>query len=571
MRQLFPIVNWLKTYNKLKFKDDFFAGLTIGVMIVPQGMAYAMLVGLPPIHGLYASTIPLIIYALLGSSRHVSVGPVALVSLLAASGISAMANIGTNEFIMLAILLALIVGLIQILLGVLKLGFLVNFLSHPVMAGFTTAAAIIIAFSQLKHILGLDVSRGKVHEIIHNVYLNAADINGITLLIGATTILLILAIRRFNKQIPSPLIVVFLGAGAVSVFGLHDLGVEIIRDVPSGFPSFEIPALTFSRFQQLLPIAFTIALVSFMESYTVAKAIQRKHNNYEVVANQELIALGASNVGGAFFQSFPISGGFSRTAVNDQLGSKTGVSSIISAGIVILTLLYLTEYFYYLPNAVLGGIIVVAVFSLINVKEAQHLWKKDKLDFSAFIITAISTLIWGVEAGIGVGVVFSIILVMYKASYPHIAELGQVPNSTEYRNNNRFNNLKTYDDILIFRFDAQLFYANAEALKKFVLKKLSICKNINHVILEASVINYLDSSAVYMLYDLNRLLKASDVNFIMTDVKGPVRDILSKNGLQDEHAFIRFELTTKDAVDFIQSNQNANNREYVFESLRNKL
>jgi len=400
MNKYLPILSWIKDYNKSMLLNDISAGITVGIMLIPQGMAYAMLAGLPPIYGLYASTIPLLIYSIFGTSRQLAVGPVAMVSLLVASGVGAIAELGSDQFISLAILLALLVGIIQFLLGVMRLGFLVNFLSHPVIAGFTSAAALIIGFSQLKHLLGIDIPRGKIHETLIEVVKNIESINLPTLAIGFTAILLILLLRNINRRIPSPLIVVILGLVLVVFFELDNYGVQIIKEIPSGFPSFSFPSVSISSSKALLPIALAISFISYMESYAVAKAVQSKHKDYSINPNQELIGLGASNIVGSFFSAFPVTGGFSRTAVNDQAGAKSGVAAIVSATLVMVTLLFLTSYFYYLPKAVLASIIMVAVFGLIDFKEAKHLWKKDKYDFLSFISTFIATITLGIEPGI---------------------------------------------------------------------------------------------------------------------------------------------------------------------------
>ncbi|MBV6652851.1 MAG: sodium-independent anion transporter, partial [Mameliella sp.] len=338
IKALLPILDWLPNYKTSNLKGDLSAGLTVGVMLIPQGMAYAMIAGLPPIYGLYASTIPLVIYAILGTSRQLAVGPVAMVSLLTATGIGAMADGGTELYISLAIVLALFVGVIQFLLGAFRLGFLVNFLSHPVISGFTSAAALIIGLSQLKHLLGVDIPRSHhVHEIVGNAIAQFGDINLYTFGVGIAGIVLILGIKKINKSIPGPLIAVAFGIAIVYSLGLVDKGVKIVGTVPEGLPSFGIPSFSSEQFSALLPIALTIALVSFMESIAVAKAIQSKHKNYKIISNQELIGLGAANIAGSFFQSYPTTGGFSRTAVNDQAGAKTGLAAIISAILIALT------------------------------------------------------------------------------------------------------------------------------------------------------------------------------------------------------------------------------------------
>ena len=566
MKQYLPFLDWIKTYDKSYLSGDISAGLTVGVMLIPQGMAYSMLAGLPPIYGLYASTIPLIIYALLGTSRQLAVGPVAMVALLISSGVGAIAEIGSPEFISLAILLAVMVGIIQFAMGAFKLGFLVNFLSHPVIAGFTSAAALIIGFSQMKHILGISLPRGKVHETIINIFQSFDEINMATLAIGVGSVLLLFLVKRIKKNLPGPLIVVVLGMVIVYFLGLHDQGVKIIRDVPGGLPAFGIPQFDMGNIIALLPVALTISFVGFMESIAVAKAIQAKHKNYDVVPNQELIGLGLANILGSFFKAFPVTGGFSRTAVNDQAGAKTGLASIISAILIIITLLFLTDYFYYLPNAVLGAIIVVAVIGLIDIQEAKHLWKHDKKDFWVFMVTALATLGLGIEEGILIGVVLSIGMLVYKVSYPHIAELGRVPDSNEYRNVERFEGLHTNDNILVVRFDAQLYFANADSLYDYIKLKIAKRPEIEHVILDCSAISSLDSSAAHKIYDLVNALHQSERELYLTNVRGPVRDTLREFKIMHEENIEHFYLSNRDAIKDIKYQKGNEFEKYVAQS-----
>jgi SulP family sulfate permease len=566
MRQYFPFLDWVKNYKKEDFSGDLTAGLTVGIMLVPQGMAYAMLAGLSPIYGLYASTIPLIIYALFGTSRQLAVGPVAMVALLISSGVGQLAQTGSETFIAYAILLAFMVGVIQFAMGAFKLGFLVNFLSHPVIAGFTSAAAIIIGVSQFKHLFGLSISRGSVWHTLSEVGRQASDINMPTLLLGIGAIALLIGLKKVSKKIPGALVVVVAGMLIVYFGGLPEMGVKIVKDIPAGLPPFGIPALDLGAIQTLLPMAMTISFVGFMESIAVAKAIQAKHKNYEVVPNQELVGLGLANIAGSFFSAFPVTGGFSRTAVNDQAGAKSGLASIISAVLIIITLLFLTSYFYYLPNAILAAIIIVAVVGLIDIKEAKHLLKHDKKDFTIFMVTAAATLGLGIEEGILIGVVLSLGLLIYQVSYPHIAELGKVPESFVYRNVDRFDDLEIYKDILIIRFDAQLYFANTQALENFIKKRLASRPDIRHVIIEASAIAHLDSSAVHALHDLIHDLKLDDIDLYFTSVKGPLRDTFKRNGLLVNSNTEHFYLTTQDAVEAIHGIQSQEHEEYVMEA-----
>lgn len=551
IKEYIPISDWLPKYKSVQLKGDLSAGLTVGVMLIPQGMAYAMIAGLPPIYGLYASIVPLIIYAMLGTSRQLAVGPVAMVSLLTAAGIGAIAEAGTETYITLAIILAFLVGGIQFLLGTFRLGFLVNFLSHPVISGFTSAAALIIGLSQLKHLLGVDLARSHhVHEILLQAIEKANEINGLTVAIGVAGILLIKGAKKINKAIPGPLLAVVFGILAVWGLDLTEQGVKIVGAVPSGLPSFSVPAFNAETIQMLLPMALAISLVSFMESIAVAKAIQAKHKNYKVEPNQELIALGLANVGGAFFQAYPVTGGFSRTAVNDQAGAKTGMASIISAALIILTLLFLTPLFYFLPQAILAAVIMVAVFGLIDIKEAKHLWQINRSDFWMLIVTFIGTLTLGIEQGIGIGVILSLAVIIFRTTRPHMAALGRVPDTDFYRNVERFEQVKERADLLIIRFDAQLYFANVSYFKEKIAEMIKAKgEKLQTLILNAESINNVDSTAVRALEDLVMDLKSAQLQLFFTGVKGPVRDAMAKGHLTDKIGTNNFFMSVQEAVD----------------------
>lgn len=549
-KKYIPIAAWLPHYSKDQWKGDLSAGLTVGVMLIPQGMAYAMIAGLPPIYGLYASTIPILLYAIFGTSRQLAVGPVAMVSLLTAAGIGAMAEGGTETYIQLAITVAFLVGAMQFLLGLFRMGFIVNFLSHPVVSGFTSAAALIIGIGQLKHLMGVKLPESHhVHEILIAAFQNAGDTNLTALGIGLAGIAIILGIKRINKAIPGQLLAVIFGILTVWIFGLGEQ-IKIVGEVPGGLPSFSLPTFSLETWQALLPTVLTIALVSFMESIAVAKAIQAKHKNYKIDANQELIGLGLANLGGSFFQSFPTTGGFSRTAVNDQAGAKTGMASIISAGLIVLTLLFLTPLFYYLPNAILSSVIMVAVFGLIDFKEPLHLWHSNRTDFAMLIATFIATLSLGIEQGIAVGVVLSLVMLIYRTTRPHVAVLGRIPGTGIYRNIERFEKAEQRADVLVLRFDAQLYFANInyfrDTVDEWAAKKNG---NLRLVVINGESINYADSSAIHALHDIVEEYRKLGADWYFAGVKGPVRDAFAKSGLMKYIGEDNFYLTVQEAVD----------------------
>ncbi|MBK9492763.1 MAG: solute carrier family 26 protein [Haliscomenobacter sp.] len=551
LKRFLPILDWLPKYSKDQLQGDLSAGLTVGVMLIPQGMAYAMLAGLDPIHGLYAVTVPLMLYAVLGTSRQLAVGPVAMVSLLTAAGIGALQPATPELYLLYALTAAFLVGIFQLAMGVFRLGFLVSLLSHPVISGFTSAAAIIIGLSQLKHLLRIDLPKSEhIQEMMVALAKNIGNTHLLTLGIGLIAIVVIKYGKKIHKSLPTSLIAVMLGILAVWGLNLTEQGIKIVGEVPSGLPGLSAPSFDPAVWKSLLSVALTISLVGFMESFAVAKAIQAKHKNYQVDANQELIALGTANLGAAFFQGYPITGGFSRTAVNDQAGAKTGMASIFSAILIVLTLLFLTPLFYYLPNAVLAAVVIVAVIGLIDFKEALHLWKEDRSDFWMLIATFVITLTMGIETGIGAGVVLSLVMVVYRSTRPHIAVLGKVPNSTYYRNIQRFEKLEQREDILMLRMDGPLYFANLTYFKDRLMNLMAARgKALKAVIINADSISHVDSSAVHALKDWVTEIKAQGITLYFTSLIGPVRDIFAKTGLVELIGENHLYMSNQQAVD----------------------
>jgi SulP family sulfate permease len=520
-------------------------------------MAYAMIAGLPPIYGLYASFIPQIIYSIFGSSRQLSVAPVAMISLLIGAGVSEFAAQGSEAYLRMAILLALLVGAIQLVFGLFRMGFIVNFLSQPVISGYTSSAAIIIGLSQLKHLLGVDMpSSNLIHEIFQNTVANIGFTHLLTVAIGVSSIVLILGLKKINRSIPGPLIIVILGVLLVTVFQLSSSGLKIVGSVPKGLPGFSLPDIELSEVMELLPLAFLISMVGFMESISISKAIQLKRRNYSVSANRELIGLGFANISGSLFGTFPVSGGFSRTAVNDQAGANTNLSSWISAAIVGLTLLFFTPLFYNLPNAILAAIIMVAVFGLIDLKSAVLLYRTNKKDFSMLLVTFISTLLFGVQVGILTGVVLSLGLVIHRSVYPHLAELGKLPDTNYYRNLSRFPEAKERKDALIFRFDSELYFANInffrDRLEQMIERK---GVELKVIVLNAQSIYAMDSSAARGLEEIVDSCRERGIEFYMTEVIGPVRDMLRKTGLFHKIGEDHFRMRVQDALDFYDNHE----------------
>ncbi|MBT8184376.1 MAG: STAS domain-containing protein, partial [Eudoraea sp.] len=463
---------------------------------------------------------------------------------------------GIEEYIAMAVFLALFMGAIQLVLGLLRMGFLVNFLSKPAISGFTSAAAIIIGLSQLKHLLGYTIeSSNQIHVLLKNAIINISETNAITLTIGISAIVLISILKRIHNRLPAALIIVILGIFTVFTFGLNEFGVQIVGEVPKGLPAFKTPGIDFSRISELLPIALTLALIAFMEAISVAKAVEERHDDYEVDANQELIALGTSNIIGSFFQSYPTTGGFSRTAVNEQSGARSGIAPLISALVVALTLMFLTPVFFYLPNAVLAAIIMVAVFGLIDFQYPISLFKHRRDEFFVLLVTFLATLGIGIKEGILLGVLVSLLLLVYRTSRPHIAILGRVRNTNYFKNVARFpEDTETFKEFLIVRFDAQLYFGNRDYFKKELLKQLKGReREVKYIILNAEAINYIDSSAVFMLRQLIGDLKCKGIKFLVSGAIGPIRDIFYTSGLIDDIGKENLFVKTNEAFEHCQT------------------
>ncbi len=535
LERILPAVSWIRDYRRGDLTVDMSAGLTVAIMLVPQSMAYAMLAGLPPVIGLYASTIPLLVYALFGSSRQLAVGPVAMISLLVYTGCSKLAEPGSSEYIAMVLLLALMVGAIQFLMGVFRMGFLVNFLSHAVIGGFTSAAAIIISLSQLKHLLGIELDAQ--HSVIHLIYESArriTDANAVTVAIGLTSIVILLVLKWKVPRFPAPLLVVVAGTLAAYFLHLEKAGVAIVGAVPGGMPGFSIPVVSTNSMGLLLPAALTIIFVGYMESISVSKFIAAR-KKYRIDANIELRALGLANTAASFFSGYPVTGGFSRTAVNFHAGARTNLSSVVTAVLIILTLLFFTPLFYYLPNAVLASVIVVAVLSLIDLEGARHLFRVKRTDGWTFVITLLVTLFVGVQQGIVVGVVFSLLIFVRRSAHPHIAELGYVERENVFHDIARYPNAKTYPHVLLFRVDASLYFANMAFLENHLRKMVEKKPDLRCVVLDLSGVNDIDVVAIDTLERLMEDYRERDIKFLFAGMKGPVRDLAENAGWKGKY------------------------------------
>jgi len=565
IKELIPILEWLPNYNSSRFKGDFIAGITVSIILIPQGIAYALIAGIPPIYGLYCALVPQLVYAIFGSSRQVAIGPVAMDSLIVATGVSTLALAGSDSYIAIAILLAFMVGSIQFLLGVFRLGFIVNFLSKPVISGFTSAVALTIGVNQFRNLFGVDfVQSDQIQYVLEDIWFNIIDFNVHTTVIGLISVGVIILLRKINKKIPNALLVVVVGILTIRYLGDEFSDVAIVKDIPSGLPSFSFPEMDISQIKELLPIALTLVMVGYLETISIGKSLEAKQDEYKLRPNQELIALGLSNIIGSWFKAYPSTSSFSRSAINQESGATTGMASLVSVVMVLLTLLFLTPLFYHLPKTVLAAIIIVAVFGLVNIKEAIFLWKANNLDFWLLVVTLFSTLLFGIEYGIMIGVGLSLIILIFRTSRPYVAELGKVPESDFYRNRERFNEVILDDEVLVFRFDAQLFYANAsyfiETLELMVEEK---GPRLKLIVLDAESINRVDSTGVEMLKERIRFYHKKNILFYFAGVKGPVRDHLFRGKILDIITLNHFYMRVNGAVNYYKTGEKEYQNKYA--------
>jgi SulP family sulfate permease len=550
-----PIVAWLRGYQRSDLGADVIAGLTTAVMLVPQAMGYALLAGLPPIHGLYASVAPILMYAVFGTSRHLAVGPVAMDSILVAASVGAIAEVGTEQYVLIAAAVGMMVGVIQAGLGFLRAGFLVNFLSRPVVAGFTAAAALIIAASQFGNLLGVALPRTHhVHRVVWEALRSFSAWSWPTLVIGVLSIVALVTAKKRWPRFPTALAVVVAATLAVWALGLTARGVAVVGQVPAGLPGFHIPAVDPSILTGLIPAAATIALVSFMEAISVGRTFAQEHR-YDIYPNRELIALGFANLAGGATGGYPIAGGFSRTAVNARAGARTQLAALVTCAVVVLTLLFLTDAFYFLPKAALSAIIVAAVASLIDIRGAREVFHVKRTDFYLLLLTFVATLSLGIQWGILVGVGASVVLFLIRTTRPHFAVLGRVPSSQTYLNVARHPHAETVPGIILVRIDAQFYFGNVSFLKETVRRLLDESDvPVRYFVIEAAGVNDLDSAAAATLAELDEELSAQGTKLVLTRIKGPVRDVLHRTGLLEKLAVEgRVYLSTHRAIEVLRS------------------
>ena len=543
-----PMLTWAKTYNKDTLTSDAVAAIIVTIMLIPQSLAYALLAGLPAEMGLYASILPLVAYAIFGTSRALAVGPVAVVSLMTAAAIGNLGLSTPAEIAIAAGTLAFISGVILAVLGVLRLGFLANFLSHPVIAGFITASGVLIATSQLKHILGIQAGGDNLVELIHSLFENQHATNPITMAIGLITVAFLFWVRKGLKPVllsfglkprladilakAGPVGAVVATTLVVFVFDLEHKGVKIVGDVPTGLPPLTLPSFSPSLWGQLFISALLISIIGFVESVSVASTLAAKKRQ-RIIPDQELVGLGASNIASAISGGYPVTGGFARSVVNFDAGSETPAAGAFTAIGIGLAALLLTPLLYFLPKATLAATIIVAVLSLVDFSILKKTWSYSKVDFAAVFATIVLTLGMGVEVGVSAGVILSVGLFLYKTSKPHVAEVGLVPNTQHFRNINR-HNVETHPSVVTLRIDESLYFANASFLQDLVYDRIACDQPIRHIVLMCSAVNEIDMSALESLEAINLRLKDLGIKLHMSEVKGPVMDRLKRSHFLEE-------------------------------------
>jgi len=543
--RLMPALVWLPRYRRADLPGDLTAGVTTAVMLIPQAMAYALLAGLPPVVGLYAAIAPPLVYALFGSSPKLAVGPVAMDSLLVAAAVGSVAVAGSDAYVVTAAALALMVGAVQLAMGALRLGFVVNFLSRPVLSGFTSAAALVIAASQLGPLLGLRLgSSTALHTIVLEIAGAVTKIHVPTLVLAAVTMLVLVLLGRWRGK---ALLVVALGIAASALLDLPALGVAVVGEVPPGLPSPALPLVPWATLGALVPAALTIALVSFMEAISSGLAVAE--DDQRPAADRELVALGLSNLACGVMRGYPVAGGLSRTAVNAQAGARTGLAGVFTAALVALALLFLTPLLRGLPRASLAAIIVVAVFGLIDRKLPRELWRVRRRELPVLLLTFMATLTLGISTGLVLGVLASLLLFVLRTTRPHTAVLGRLPGTHVYRNLRRFPDAEPVPGLVLVRLDAQLYFANAAFLRATLLRLVDEAPPpVRAVIVDASSIHDVDVSALESLREVHRALTARGIDLYFADVKGPVRDLLHRAGFVAELGPEHFSFTTHEAV-----------------------
>lgn len=551
LKRYLPCLTWMKEYDRRVFADDLLAAVVVMIMLVPQSMAYAMLAGLPAEVGLYASIVPLMVYAVFGTSRTLSVGPVAIVSLMTAAALGRLELADPQAYMMAALTLALMSGLILLLMGVLKLGFLANFLSHPVIAGFITASALIIALSQMQHILGISAAGKSLPELVQAftaVFADGGAVNWPTIMVGGGTLLYLIWARQYLASLLrraglsaraatilariSPVIAVVVTIVLAWQLDLEAVGVALTGAVPAGLPGFTLPDFSREVWLTLIGSAALIAVIGFVESVSVAQGLAARRRQ-RIDPDQELIALGNSNIAASFTGGFPVTGGFARSVVNFDAGAATPAAGFFAALMIALATFFLMPALAWLPKATLAATIIVAVLALVDFSIVKKAWQYARADFLAVVVTIVVTLLAGVELGVSSGILVSLIVHIYKSSRPHVAIVGEVPGTRHFRNILR-HKVITHETVLSLRVDESLYFANTRYLEDLIYREVADRPALKHVILMCSAVNEIDLSALESLETINRRLFDLGITLHLSEVKGPVMDALVRTHFLDE-------------------------------------
>jgi SulP family sulfate permease len=543
LARIMPVFDWGRRYDRDALGNDLVAAVIVTIMLIPQSLAYALLAGLPAETGIYASIAPIVLYAIFGTSRALAVGPVAVVSLMTAAAIGNIAEPGSPELLLAAVTLAFLSGAFLILLGVFRLGFLANFLSHPVIAGFITASGILIAMSQLRHVLGISAGGANLPELLQSLFEHLGEINWITFAIGVSATAFLFWVRKGLMPLllstgmkpklagvlakAGPVAAVFVTTFIAWVFNLGETaGVRIVGDVPQGLPPLTMPSFSPDLLGQLIGPAVLISIIGFVESVSVAQTLAARKRQ-RIVPDQELIGLGAANVGAAFTGGYPVTGGFARSVVNFDAGAETPAAGAYTAVGLLLAAMLLTPLIYNLPQATLAATIIVAVLSLVDFSILKKTWAYSRADFAAVTATIALTLLFGVEVGVTAGVLLSILIHLYKSSRPHMAVVGRVPGTEHFRNVKR-HKVEIDETVLTLRVDESLYFANARYLEDSLYDMVAARPQLKHVVLMCPAVNEIDMSALESLEAINERLHALGVTFHLSEVKGPVMDRLRR-------------------------------------------
>ncbi|MFN3880510.1 MAG: SulP family inorganic anion transporter [Nitrincola lacisaponensis] len=560
IKRYFPILQWLPLYSRETLVSDLLAAVIVTLMLIPQSLAYAMLAGLPPEVGVYASIAPLILYAIFGTSRTLAVGPVAIIALMTAAAAGNMAIQGTEEYVTLVLVLTFMSGVMLLLMGIMRLGFLANFLSHPVISGFITASGLIIASSQARHLLGLEAEGVNFFMVIYGLFSRLGDAHLISVLLGLATLIFLYANRRWGKAFlnrigvnlhtadmlskAAPVFAVIATTLITWYWQLDQAGVRIVGQLPSGLPPLSLPPMIPSMWQDLFVAALLISIMGFVGSVSVGQTLAAKRRQ-RIDPDQELIGLGAANLGAAFTSGMPVSGGFARSSINYDAGAATPAAGAFSAIGFVAVALFMTPLIAYLPVATLGAIIIVSILSLIDFKSIQHTFIYSRSDFAAMLATIVATLLLGVEVGILAGVGLSLLLYLYRTSRPHYAVIGRLPNSEHFRNAER-HAVETDERLVFVRIDESLYFANSRYLEDIVMGLVIRYPQMRHLVLSCQAVNLIDASALDSLRTINRRLKDSGVQMHLAEVKGPVMDRLKTTDFLDEMSGVVY-MSTYDA------------------------